>query len=91
MSALVPGFGPELGFTGPAYYSYTAPAPPALEKAPAQPGFYSEDLKEFVLTYDDVRNSDSPRDTLLKFLQNTYEAGANLAQWERGALERTTK
>lgn len=85
------GFWPGAGFTGPAYYSYTAPAPPALEKAPARPGFYSEDLKEFVLTYDDVRNSGSPRDTLLKFLQGTYEAGANLAQWDRAALERTAK
>jgi hypothetical protein len=44
-----------------------------------------------VLSYDDVRNSASPRDTLLQFLQSTYEAGANLAQWDRGALERTTK
>jgi Family of unknown function (DUF5996) len=84
------GFWPGAGFTGPAFYSYTAPAPPALETAPAEPGFYSEELKEFVLPYDDVRNSDSPRDTLLQFLQNTYEAGANLAQWDRRALERTT-
>ena len=85
------GFWPGAGFTGAAFYSYTAPAPPALEKAPAQPGFYSEDLKEFVLTYDDVRNSASPRDTVFQFLQSTYEAGADLAQWDRGALERTTK
>jgi hypothetical protein len=85
------GFWPGAGFTGPAFYSYTAPAPPALENAPARPGFYSEELKEFVLSYDDVRNSGSPRDTLLKFLQSTYEAGASLAHWDRSALERTTK
>lgn len=85
------GFWPGAGFTGPAYYSYTAPAPPALESAPARPGFYSEELKEFVLTYDDVRNSGSPRDTLLKFLQSTYEAGASLAHWDREALERSAK
>ena len=85
------GFWPGAGFTGPAYYSYTAPAPPDLEKQPASPGFYSDELKEFVLTYDDVRNSNSPRDTLLQFLQNTYEAGATLAGWDRGALERTAE
>ena len=62
--------------------------PPELEKAPAGPGFYSGDLKEFVLTYDDVRNSASPRDTLFQFLQTTYEAGADLARWDRAALER---
>jgi hypothetical protein len=85
------GFWPGAGFTGPAYYSYTAPAPPQLERAPAGPGFYSQDLKEFVLTYDDVRNSDSPRDTLFQFLQTTYEAGADLARWDRAALERKPK
>src|SRR5688572_9958993 len=85
------GFWPGAGFTGPAYYSYTAPAPPELERAPAGPGFYSGELKEFVLTYDDVRNSNSPRDTLFKFLQTTYEAGADLARWDRAALERKPK
>ena len=38
--------------------------------------------------YDDVRQSPSPRETLLEFLQSTYEAGANLARWDRAALER---
>ncbi|MBA2526864.1 MAG: hypothetical protein H0V18_13940 [Pyrinomonadaceae bacterium] len=85
------GFWPGAGFTGPAFYSYTAPAPPALETTPIQTGFYSGELKEFVLPYDDVRNSASPRETLFKFLQSTYEAGANLAHWDRGALEVTTK
>ena len=38
--------------------------------------------------YEDVRQSDSPSNTLLSFLQSTYEAGANLAQWDRASLER---
>ena len=37
--------------------------------------------------YDDVRESESPRDALLEFLQSTYEAGARLATWDRAALE----
>jgi len=37
---------------------------------------------------DDVRNSASPRDMLLDFLQSTYEAGATLGRWDRTALER---
>ena len=37
--------------------------------------------------YDDVRAAESPRHALLNFLQSTYEAGANLARWDRNALE----
>ena len=42
----------------------------------------------FILRYDDVRGAPSPRDTLLDFLQTTYEAGANLGNWNRKELER---
>jgi Family of unknown function (DUF5996) len=82
------GFWPGGGFTGPAFYSYTAPAPAGLENEAVPQGFYSKDLSEFVLMYDDVRNSDSPTEPLLQFLQGTYEAGAKLANWDRPALER---
>jgi hypothetical protein len=45
-------------------------------------------MKEFFLLYDDVRKSDSPEKTLMDFCQTTYEAGADLAGWDRKALER---
>jgi hypothetical protein len=82
------GFWPGLGFGSPAFYSYTAPAPPTLDQQSIRPGFYSSELSEFVLPYDDVRTAESPRDTLLQFLQTSYEAGANLAGWDRTELER---
>jgi hypothetical protein len=74
----------------PAFYSYTAPAPAGLDTAPIQPrqAFYSKSMSEFILLYDDVRESDSPGDTLMQFLESTYEAGATLANWDRAALER---
>ncbi|HEX6861259.1 MAG TPA: DUF5996 family protein, partial [Thermoanaerobaculia bacterium] len=50
--------------------------------------FYSTDFGEFILPYDAVRKSESPDSTLLEFLQSTYEAAANLADWDRGSLER---
>jgi hypothetical protein len=83
-----PGQGP-LG--KPAFYSYTAPAPDGLSTAPIKPSqaFYSNDLSEFVLLYDDVRNAADPEAALMDFCQSTYEAGANLAHWDRAALERT--
>jgi len=75
---------------GPAFYAYTVPEPAGLKDARVKPekASYHPELKEFVLMYDDVRTSDSPADTLLDFLQSTYEAGANLGGWDRKALER---
>ena len=40
--------------------------------------------------YDDVRRLEDPKAALLEFLQSTYEAGADLAEWDRAALERPT-
>jgi len=74
----------------PAFYSYAYPEPAGFSQAKAQPAgaFYSSDLHEFILPYDVVRQSDSPDRTLLDFLQSTYEAAANLANWDRKSLER---
>ncbi len=83
------GFWPGAGYGGPAFYSYAAPAPPGLENESAGPGFYSPEMCEFLLKYDDVRASASPRDTLLEFLQKSYEAGCKLASWDRQAFERS--
>jgi hypothetical protein len=41
-----------------------------------------------LLMYDDVRRAASPRSEILEFAQSAYEAGANLAKWDRSALER---
>ncbi len=74
----------------PAFYSYAYPEPQGFRTAPVAPGpaFYSTELGEFILPYDTVREAKSPDDTLLEFLQSTYEAAANLARWDRDALER---
>ena len=75
----------------PAFYSYTAPEPAGLSGELIRPkqAFYSATMKESFLLYDEVRNADSPEDALMEFLESTYEAGANLAKWDRAALERT--
>lgn len=77
---------------GPAFYSYTVPEPPGFRDAPILPANarYDAQLGEFILMYDDVRNSASPEATLLDFCQSTYEAGATLGNWDRNALERHT-
>jgi len=77
---------------GPAFYSYTAPAPAGLDAQAVRPAaaFYHPPLAEFVLPWDAVRTAPAPREALLEFLQSTYEAGARLAGWDRAALERAS-
>lgn len=85
------GFWPgDERFPTPAFYSYTIPAPAGLESASILPAtaFYSHELDEFLLRYDDLRSTDSPEQVLLQFYQSAYEAGATLAHWDRDALEK---
>ena len=85
------GFWPGGGeVKGAAFYAYAAPEPAGFPNAPVRPksAFYSPTLKEFLVMYDDVRTSPSPRGTLLEFLQTTYDAGADLGKWDRKELER---
>ncbi len=85
------GFWPGSGAVAyPAFYSYAYPEPAGFADAAVRPegAFYSNDFREFILPYDVVRQSASPDDTLLEFLQTTYVAAADLASWDRKALER---
>ena len=84
------GFWPGGGGFEAAFYSYAYPEPEGYAQASVKPAeaFYSNDLREFLLPYDAVRNSPSPDETLMEFLQSTYDAAANLGKWDRKALER---
>jgi hypothetical protein len=85
------GFWPGGGdIKGAAFYAYAAPEPAGFAKQKVQPAaaFYHPQIKEFLLMYDDLRTAASPRRALLSFLQSTYDAGANLAHWDRKDLER---
>jgi hypothetical protein len=74
----------------PAFYAYAAPEPAGFAQAPLRPSqaFYDTEAAQFRLKYDDVRTAASPREALLDFCQSTYEAAANLGQWNRADLER---
>jgi hypothetical protein len=74
----------------PAFYAYAHPGPPGLRDASffPQTAFWHADLGEAILLYDDVRRAEQPEQTLLAFCQSTYAACANLAGWDRAALER---
>lgn len=82
-----PGGGP---IPYPAFYSYAYPEPAGFAEASIKPAaaFYSTDFREFILPYENVRQTASPDDTLLDFLQTAYEAAARLGNWDRASLER---
>jgi Family of unknown function (DUF5996) len=71
------------------FYSYAYPEPPGFAAAPVGPvgAHYSDALREFVLPYEAARRASSPESAVLEFLQNTYQAAADLAKWQREALE----
>lgn len=73
-----------------AFYSYTAPEPAGFRARKVEPAaaFYDTKLGEYLLMYDDVRTARSPSAALLAFCDSTYAAGADLAGWDRVALER---
>jgi hypothetical protein len=84
------GFWPGSGsMSGPAFYSYAAPEPPGFKEAGVRPeaARYDAGLGEFLLSYDDVRNAESPSVELLGFCESTYEAAAELGKWDRHLLE----
>ena len=73
----------------PAFYSYAYPMPEAFGAAQVKPAeaFFSPELGEFLLPYAAVRTASDPDRMLMDFLQSTYAAAADLAHWDRGALE----
>jgi len=79
------------GVEDPAYYAYAAPEPAGFAEYKVKPGaaFYHPQLREYLLMYDDVRCAESPKETLMQFLQTTYDAAAILGKWDRKALERS--
>ncbi|MEE8060820.1 MAG: DUF5996 family protein [Gemmatimonadales bacterium] len=73
----------------PIFYSYAYPTPEGFKDAKVEPeaAFWYDDLGEFVLPYDAVRQADDPDTVLDAFLETTYAAAAGLAGWDRKALE----
>ena len=73
-----------------AFYCYAAPEPQGFARQKVRPeaAMYQTQLGEFVLLQEDARRGGAPTATVFDFLQSTYEAGANLAKWDRKALER---
>lgn len=77
------------GLDYPAFYAYAYPAPKGFKAASVQPGgaFWHDTLGEFILPYAAVQAATDPDAALTAFLNSTYEAAAELGQWDRDLLE----
>jgi hypothetical protein len=85
------GFWPGSGTVAePAFYAYVRPEPPNLPtmSVPPSSAYYCRELADFVLPYESVRSTSSPDDAVLDFYQGVYDAGADLARWDRAVLDR---
>ena len=74
----------------PAFYSYTAPEPNGLTDEPLRPAKAFWDTTKgamAILMYDDARDTEDPRETILEFLESAYRAGAKRAGWETEKFE----
>lgn len=87
------GFWPGAGLGEAAFYAYAYPEPDGFRAHAVEPeaAYFHEALGEFVLPYEAVQTAADPDGALLAFLQTTYEAAADLAGWDRPALERAAR
>ena len=74
----------------PIFYSYAYPEPAGFRDASVVPDAagFDTNLGEFTLPYEVVRKAADPAAELLGFLQSTYDVAADMAKWDRLALER---
>jgi Family of unknown function (DUF5996) len=78
------GFWPGGGEEG-AFYAYAYPEPSGYAERTA--AYYDPALKECLLPYETVAGAADPDAVLTEFLRTTYTAAADLADWDRPALE----
>jgi hypothetical protein len=88
------GFWPgNAQFPEAAFYSYAYPEPAGYRTAAVAPAAarFDQTLGEFILPYRAVREAPDPDAQVRAFLESTYAAAADLARWDRAALERQTE
>jgi hypothetical protein len=74
----------------PVFYAYAYPSDASFgeQKVLPKEAFYSPEMGEFFLKYEDVQNSENPEKTVHDFLRTTYEAATNISEWDRTKLEK---
>ena len=85
------GFWPGNGGYGKAaFYSYAYPEPTGFADASVRPdaAAYDHELGQFILLYARFARRLRRMIVCLEFLESMYAAAADLAHWDRAALER---
>lgn len=74
----------------PAFYAYAYPSDSRFgdQKVLPEEAFYSKEMGEFFLKYEDVQQAENPEQMLFEFLQTTYEAAVNISDWNKTKLEK---
>jgi hypothetical protein len=83
------GFWPGTAGIEPFFYRYAYPEAPGYRQYSIAPegAHFEVNFGEFIFPYELMRCLPDPDAALLEFLQTTYEAAANCADWDRQALE----
>jgi len=73
-----------------AFYNYSYPEPNGFKETRINPdgNYYKVEMGEYLLPYADIQKAEDPEALLLEFLHSTYNAAADLANWDRNALEK---
>ena len=66
------------------FFGYVVPRPPGCETVQLGPhnSGWVEDMGEWMMPYEEVRNRPDPRATILGFLGGMYEVATSLGGWE---------
>ena len=72
----------------PAFYAYAYPEPDGCSAAAIEPteAVYHQQMREWILPYQAVRESRDPDALILRFLESTYHVTATLGGWDAAAL-----
>jgi hypothetical protein len=75
-----------------AFYSYVYPSNEKIPDLKIKPdaAFYSKELGEFIMNYEDVRKSENSEEMIMEFIKDTYEKCAEAKGWDVKALESPT-
>jgi len=79
---------PGSSVTEPAFYAYAYPEPAGCRTASVAPAaaFYHEQMREWILPYEAVRQDGDSDARVLEFFESTYNVAATLARWDTTML-----
>ena len=74
------------------FYSYCYPSNPEFSTQPVLPAeaYFDQQMGEFILPYEAVRQAEDPAKVLLQFMESTFKAATNTAGWDKDLCQEAT-